>query len=92
MGRFGVWNKAFHARSSNEEVEIEGFSNHLSRNLKQHTKKNTMQTAINELTVALNTLETNEPINRTEGNIPQADLEVKNAAEIRQALAVLTNS
>lgn len=32
---------------------------------------------------------TNEPINRLEGNIEQADLEAANAAEYRQALAIL---
>ena len=48
-----------------------------------------MKAAINELTIALETMETNEPINRAEGNTEQADLEAANAADFRQALAVL---
>lgn len=41
------------------------------------------------LEVALNTLENNEPINRAEGAIEQADLEAKSAEEIRGALETL---
>ena len=48
-----------------------------------------MKAAINELTIALETMETNEPNNRAEGNAEQADLEAANAADFRQALAVL---
>lgn len=48
-----------------------------------------MKYAINELKVALSTLENNEPINRKDGNHAQADLEANNAAEIRQALHIL---
>lgn len=48
-----------------------------------------MKAAIITLETALHTLETNEPINRKEGNIEQADIEAANAAEIRQALATL---
>lgn len=48
-----------------------------------------MQAAISQLEIYLNVLETNEPINRAEGDIPQADLEKKNAEEIRQALKLL---
>ena len=48
-----------------------------------------MKAAINELTIALQTMETNEPINRAEGNIEQAEHEASNAADFRQALAVL---
>ncbi len=48
-----------------------------------------MKAAINELTIALETMETNEPINRAEGNTEQADLEAENAADFRKALAVL---
>lgn len=51
-----------------------------------------MTAAIATLEVALQTLETNEPINRAEGNIAQADLEAKNAVEIRQALDLLRPS
>lgn len=48
-----------------------------------------MKAAITQLEISLATLVNNEPINRSEGNIEQAELEAKNAAEIRQALAVL---
>ena len=48
-----------------------------------------MKAAITELEIALETMETNEPINRAEGNTEQADLEAANAADYRQALAVL---
>lgn len=48
-----------------------------------------MNAAINELEIVLSTLENNEPINRAEGNIDQADLEHANATEIRTALGVL---
>lgn len=48
-----------------------------------------MQAAITELEIVLDVLETNEPINRAEGNEAQANLECNRAAEIRQALAVL---
>mgnify|MGYP001450014166 CR=1 FL=1 len=48
-----------------------------------------MKAAIAHLEQYLETLETNEPINRAEGNEEQADLEAKNATEVRAALAVL---
>lgn len=48
-----------------------------------------MKAAIEQLKVALETSVNNEPINRLEGNHAQADLEAQNAAEIRQALAIL---
>jgi hypothetical protein len=48
-----------------------------------------MKAAIAELEIALETMETNEPINRAEGNVEQADMEAVNAADYRQALAVL---
>ena len=48
-----------------------------------------MQAAISELTIAVNTMETNEPINRKSGNIEQAELQANNAAEYRQAIEVL---
>lgn len=48
-----------------------------------------MHAAITELTIVLATLENNEPINRASGNVDQADLEARSAADIRQALAVL---
>lgn len=48
-----------------------------------------MKNAISILEIALETMVTNEPINRREGNVDQADLEARNATEIRQALTVL---
>lgn len=48
-----------------------------------------MNAAIAQLEISLQTLETNGPINRAEGNIEQADAEAVNANEIRYALAVL---
>ena len=48
-----------------------------------------MKAAIVQLEISLETLVTNEPINRAEGNTEQADMEAVNASEIRQALAVL---
>jgi len=55
----------------------------------KNNERPNMKAAITELEIALQTMETNEPINRIEGKTEQADLEAKNAAEIRQALAVL---
>ena len=51
-----------------------------------------MNAAIAQLEISLEALENNEPINRKEGNEEQADLEAKNAEEIRQALVILTGS
>ena len=51
-----------------------------------------MQAAIVQLEIYLETLENNEPINRSEGNIGQADQESANAKEVRQALAVLKDA
>ncbi len=48
-----------------------------------------MKTSIETLKQALEVAETNEPINRAAGNAEQADLEAANAADYRQALAVL---
>lgn len=48
-----------------------------------------MNAAIVQLEISLEVLETNEPINRANGNIEQAECEVINASEIRQALAIL---
>jgi len=48
-----------------------------------------MQAAIAQLKIALEAVETNEPINRAAGNIAQADLEFENAADFRQAIAML---
>lgn len=48
-----------------------------------------MQAAITTLEIALEVLETNEPINRQEGNLEQAELELVSAQEIREALEVL---
>lgn len=48
-----------------------------------------MQAAIAYLQIALDTLETNAPIHRAEGDVAQAEFEARQAGEIRAALAVL---
>lgn len=48
-----------------------------------------MQAAISQLEIYLEILETNEPINRSEGKIEQAESEKQNAIEVRQALKLL---
>jgi hypothetical protein len=48
-----------------------------------------MKATIHYLQAMLSTLETNEPINRNAGNTEQADLESRDAAELRQAIAIL---
>lgn len=48
-----------------------------------------MKAAIVQLEMSLQTLVTNESINRAEGNIPQADLELASARDIREALGLL---
>lgn len=45
--------------------------------------------AVEALNEALAVVETNEPINRAEGNVEQADLEKENAASFKEALKVL---
>jgi hypothetical protein len=50
-----------------------------------------VQYAIEELKMAIIVAETNEPINRAEGNVAQADLEKETADSCRKALAVLMN-
>lgn len=49
-----------------------------------------MTHAIAELQARLETLKTNEPINRAEGNIAQADLERDAIADILEAISILT--
>lgn len=48
-----------------------------------------MNAAQSLLQNAIEVMETNEPINRAEGHIAQADLEADNAQEYRDALATL---
>jgi hypothetical protein len=48
-----------------------------------------MQASINQLKLALEVCEVNEPINRDAGKLEQAELEAVNAADFRQAIAVL---
>lgn len=50
-----------------------------------------MKAAIVELEVALKTAEINEPILRLNGEVEQADLQITNAADFRQALFVLNS-
>ena len=49
-----------------------------------------MNIAIDYLKNTLSMLETNEPINRASGNIEQADLELKSAVEIKDAINKLS--
>lgn len=48
-----------------------------------------MKSVIALLQISLATLVNNEPIQRTAGNVEQADLDLKSAGEIREALALL---
>jgi len=48
-----------------------------------------MKASIDQLKIALEVCETNEPINRARGDESQADLEASNAADFRQAIAIL---
>lgn len=52
-------------------------------------RMNPTHPAIIVLQEALHTCENNEPINRKEGNLQQAELEAVNAAHYRQAIAIL---
>lgn len=45
--------------------------------------------AVATLEIALETLRTNEPINRAEGKVEQADLEAESAKELEAALQLL---
>lgn len=49
-----------------------------------------MTAAISSLQATLSVLQTNEPINRQEGHLDQADLEAQSITEIQEALKVLT--
>lgn len=51
-----------------------------------------MTNAIVALQMRLQVLETNEPVNRAEGNVDQADYERDAIAEIKQAIAVLVGA
>lgn len=48
-----------------------------------------VQAAITQLEISLETLKTNEAINRKEGNSAQADLEAINSKELQDAIHVL---
>jgi len=48
-----------------------------------------MHAAITYLETSLSVLETNEPINRAEGNVEQADLEAISAFQIREGIEIL---
>lgn len=50
-----------------------------------------MKHAISQLEINLEVVETNEPINRANGNIDQADLELECAKEFREAIEILKN-
>lgn len=51
-----------------------------------------MQAAIDYLTIQVEILETNAPINQREGHFAQAALERDHAAQIRDALTFLINA
>lgn len=51
-----------------------------------------MTHAIVTLRAALDTVTTNEPINRAEGNIAQADLELEVASDLRTAICILEDA
>lgn len=48
-----------------------------------------MHAAITYLETSLNVLETNEPINRSEGNVEQADCEAVAIFQIKEGIKVL---
>ena len=56
---------------------------------KRKSRLKSMFPAIMELENSLEVLTTNEPINRKEGNIEQADLERKHARSFRSAIRFL---
>lgn len=51
--------------------------------------KHFIEPAVVELNIKLDTMRTNEPINRKEGNISQADLERENAKSYQTAIDIL---
>ena len=55
-------------------------------------KENKMNAAITYLETSLNVLETNEPINRAEGNIEQADMEAVSIFQIKKGIEVLKSA
>lgn len=61
--------------------------NRISRAVSRNKQRDTP--AIAELKIALNTVTTNEPINRREGNRSQAALEREHAKSFREAIAKL---
>lgn len=48
-----------------------------------------MNAAISQLQIYYDTLSCNEPINRSEGNIDQANLQLKNKKQVSKALEIL---
>lgn len=52
-------------------------------------KDHAVSASVAALELALETMTTNEPINRREGNIQQADLEAANATDYRLAIDIL---
>jgi hypothetical protein len=50
-----------------------------------------MRTAIEYLKITLEILKTNEPINRAEGNITQADMEAHDITELQRVIEYLEN-
>lgn len=50
-----------------------------------------MRTAIEYLKITLEILKTNEPINRAEGNLSQADMEKHDIGELERVIGYLEN-
>lgn len=61
--------------------------NRISRAVSRIKQRDTP--AIAELKIALDTVETNEPLNRERGDVGQANLEKRHAKSFREAIAQL---
>lgn len=81
-----AWNDDVISRTGRRKMNLFEPSNKM---LKAMAKSKPFGPAINELLVSLDTVETNEPINRREGNVKQADIESETARSIRKAIPVL---
>ena len=71
------------------EVEITEQEINVNDGAELGARENKMNAAITYLETSLNVLETNEPINRAEGNIEQADLEAISISQIKEGIEVL---
>ena len=71
------------------EVEITEQEINVNDGAELGARENKMNAAITYLETSLNVLETNEPINRAEGNIEQADLEAISILQIKEGIEAL---